>query len=108
LSEVEALCDRVAILREGELLEIGTLAQMRHLAAQSIEATFDGSPPDLSEVEGVSEIQYDGMSLRCQVTGSIQPLLEVLASAHVRDFLSTRPSLEELFLAHYGAGKRLG
>ena len=41
LSEVEALCDRVAILRAGELLEIGTLAEMRHLSALSVEATFD-------------------------------------------------------------------
>jgi ABC-2 type transport system ATP-binding protein len=105
LSEVEALCDRVAILRDGELLEIGTLAEMRHLAALSIEATFDGMPPDVSEVEGVSGIQIDGQTLRCQVTGSIQPLLSVLAEAGVRDLLSTRPSLEELFLAHYGAGE---
>src|SRR5262249_31955374 len=42
LSEVEALCDRVAILRDGELLEIGTLAEMRHLAAVEVQATFDG------------------------------------------------------------------
>jgi ABC-2 type transport system ATP-binding protein len=104
LSEVEAVCDRVAILRDGELLEIGTIAEMRHLAALSIEATFDGPPPDVSEVEGVSGIQIDGGTLRCQVTGSIQPLLRALANAGVRDLLSTRPSLEELFLAHYGGG----
>jgi len=104
LSEVEALCDRVAILRAGELLEIGTLAEMRHLSALSIEATFDQSPPDVSHVAGVSEVHVEGRTLHCQVSGSIQPLLSVLAAAGVRDFLSTRPSLEELFLAHYGTG----
>ena len=104
LSEVEALCDRVAILRAGELLEIGTLAEMRHLSALSIEATFDQSPPDVSHVAGVSEVHVEDRTLHCQVSGSIQPLLSVLAAAGVRDMLSTRPSLEELFLAHYGTG----
>src|SRR5216684_589044 len=104
LSEVEALCDRVAILRAGELLEIGTLAEMRHLSALSIEATFDQLPPDVSHVAGVSKVHVEGRTLHCQVSGSIQPLLSVLAAAGVRDLLSTRPSLEELFLAHYGTG----
>ena len=104
LSEVEALCDRVAILRAGELLEIGTLAEMRHLSALSVEATFDQLPPDVSHVAGVSKVHVEGRTLHCQVSGSIQPLLSVLAAAGVRDLLSTRPSLEELFLAHYGTG----
>ena len=104
LSEVEALCDRVAILRAGELLEIGTLAEMRHLSALSVEATFDQSPPDISKVAGVSEVHVEGRTLHCRVSGSIQPLLSVLAATGVRDLLSTRPTLEELFLAHYGTG----
>src|SRR5206468_8060422 len=74
LSEVEALCDRVAILRRGELLEMGTLAQMRHLSALSIEATFAGSAPRLDHVPGVSALEVDGQHLRCQLTGSIEPL----------------------------------
>lgn len=103
LSEVEALCDRVAILRDGELLEVGTLAEMRHLAALSVEATFEREPPDVSGVPGVSAVEVSGQRLRCQVVGSIEPLLRVLATAGVRELLSSRPSLEELFLAHYGA-----
>jgi ABC-2 type transport system ATP-binding protein len=102
LSEVEALCNRVAILRSGELLELGTLAELRHLAALSVEATFDGTPPDVRTVPGVTAVEVVGPRLRCQVTGSIEPLLQVLASAGARELLSTRPSLEELFLAHYG------
>ena len=58
---------------------------------------------DLSGVPGVSAIEVDGRRLRCRVTGSVEPLLRVLAGAGVRELLSTQPSLEELFLSHYGA-----
>lgn len=103
LSEVEALCDRVAILRAGRLVEVGTLADMRHLSALSVEATFAAAPPDLSEVPGVQAVAVDGNRMRCQVIGSIEPLLRVLAAAGVVHLVSREPSLEELFLAHYGA-----
>jgi ABC-2 type transport system ATP-binding protein len=102
LSEVEALCDRVAILRAGELLEVGSLAEMRHLAAVKVEATFDGPPPDVGGVPGVTMPEVVGNRLHCHVTGSIQPLLAVLARSGVRELLSAEPSLEELFLSHYG------
>jgi ABC-2 type transport system ATP-binding protein len=104
LSEVEALCDRVAILRTGELLEIGTLEEMRHLAAVKVEAIFDGPPPDVSHVPGVSGPEVDGNRLTCHITGPIQPLLAILAQSPVRELLSSEPSLEELFLSHYGTG----
>jgi ABC-2 type transport system ATP-binding protein len=103
LSEVEALCDRVGILRDGVLVEAGTLAEMRHLSALTVEATFDGSVPDLSRVPGVSGVEVTGRVVRCQVRGSVEPLLKVLAAAGVHELLSREPSLEELFLAHYGA-----
>ena len=102
LSEVEALCDRVAILRAGELVEIGSLSEMRHLSSLSVEATFDGTPPDLTRVPGVTALTVDGNRVRCQVHGSVEPLLKVLAAAGVHELLSREPSLEELFLAHYG------
>ena len=104
LSEVEALCDRVGILRDGVLVEMGTLAEMRHLSALSVEATFDGSIPDLSRVPGVSSVEVTGRVVRCQVHGTVEPLLKVLAASSVHELLSREPSLEELFLAHYGAG----
>ncbi len=104
LSEVEALCDRVGILRSGQLVEMGTLAQLRHLSALTVEATFDGSVPDLSRVPGVSAIEVTGRVVRCEVRGSVEPLLKVLASAGVHELLSREPSLEELFLSHYGPG----
>jgi ABC-2 type transport system ATP-binding protein len=102
LSEVEALSDRVAILRAGELVEVGTLAQMRHLSALSVDATFTAAPPDLTKIPGVTAVEVDGNRVRCQVVGSVEPLLGVLAASGVHQLLSREPSLEELFLAHYG------
>jgi polyether ionophore transport system ATP-binding protein len=103
LSEVEALCDRVAILRAGRLAEVGTLAQMRHLSALTVDAELDGTVPDLSSVPGVGGVVVAGNRITCHVTGSIEPLLTVLAAAGVHHLTSREPSLEELFLAHYGA-----
>ena len=103
LSEVEALCDRIGILREGLLVEMGTLAEMRHLSALTIEATFEGPVPDISRVPGVSSVEVVGHLLRCHVRGTIEPLLKVLAASGVQELLSREPSLEELFLAQYGA-----
>ena len=104
LSEVEALCDRVAILRAGELVEIGTLAEMRHLSALIVEATFDGrAAGPVAGPRRERRSRSTGTGVRCQVHGSVEPLLEVLAASGVHELLSREPSLEELFLAHYGA-----
>ena len=73
LSEVEALCDRVAILREGRLVETGTMSEMRHLSAVTVEATFAGPVPDVSCVPGVTSAVTEGHSLRCQVRSSASP-----------------------------------
>ena len=108
MSEVEALCDRVGILRDGKLVEIGTLAEMRHLSALTVEARFNGTIPDLSVVPGVSAVEADGSTVRCQVRGSIEPLVKVLAATGVTELLSREPSLEELFLAQYGADGHAG
>jgi ABC-2 type transport system ATP-binding protein len=103
LAEVEALCDRIAILRAGRLAEVGTLEQLRHLSALQVEAELDGAVPDLSRIPGVRAVEVDGNRVRCQVTGPTEELLRVLAPVGVRRLLSREPSLEELFLAHYGA-----
>jgi ABC-2 type transport system ATP-binding protein len=102
LSEVEALCDRVGILRAGRLVEMGSLAQLRHLSSLTVQATFDGAVPDLSLVPGVTSVTVDGQVVRCHVRGPVAPLLTALAGANVTELLSREPSLEELFLAQYG------
>lgn len=103
LSEVEALCDRVGILRAGHLVESGTLADLRHLSALTVEATFTCPPPDLSPVPGVSDVEVDGNRVRLRVHGPVEPLLQRLSAVCVTHLLSREPSLEELFLAQYGA-----
>jgi ABC-2 type transport system ATP-binding protein len=105
LAEVEAVCERVAILRAGRLVDVGTLAEMRHLSALQVEAELDGRVPDVRGIPGVSGVEVEGNRIRCQVTGSIEPVLRVLTDAGVRHLTSREPSLEELFLAHYGAGE---
>jgi len=102
MSEVEALCDQVGILRDGRLVEMGSLAEMRHLSALTVEATFGDEVPDLSRVPGLDSIHQEGHVVRMQVRGDIEPLLKVLAAAGVTGLLSREPSLEELFLAIYG------
>ena len=102
MSEVEALCDRVGILRAGKLIEMGTLSEMRHFSALSLEATLDGPIPDLSALPGVSSVEIEGHTVRCQVRGPIEPLLKVLTDIGVTQLVSREPSLEELFLALYG------
>ena len=101
LSEVEALCDRIGILRAGELVEMGTMAEMRHFSALTVEATFERIAPDVTQLAGVSMVEVQGSRLRCQVRGPIEPLLQVFSQAGVIELLSREPSLEELFLSHY-------
>ena len=102
LEEVEALCDRVGILRSGKLVELGTLEEMRHLSALTIEAIFNGQPPNVTHIKGVSDVKIAGHQLTCQVQGPIDELLSVLSAAHPKTLLSREPSLEELFLSLYG------
>jgi ABC-2 type transport system ATP-binding protein len=106
LSEVEALCDRVAILRAGVLVEVGRLQDMRHLSAVTLDAELEGPPPDLSGLPGVRVVEAGDHQLRCEVTGPLQPVLDALVRVGVRRLTSREPSLEELFLSHYGTADR--
>ena len=102
LSEVEALCDRIGILRGGRLVEQGTLAKLRHLSAQTVEVTFEGPPPPLPSLDGMRIAAAGPNALRLQLTGSIRPLLTALADKPVTKLISREPTLEEIFLHHYG------
>ncbi len=104
LSEVEAVSDRVALLRAGRLIDSGALHELRHLSALTVEASVDGAVPRLDDIQGVSSVVVEDHVVRCQVHGSIEPLLRVLSAAGTRRLVSREPSLEELFLAHYGPG----
>ncbi len=101
LSEVEALCDRVGILSGGRLVDEGTLEELRHLSAHTVEVTFEGSAPELPPLDGVQVERAGETTLRCEVSGPIQPLLAALAERPVVTMTSREPSLEEIFLHHY-------
>ena len=101
LSEVEAVCDRVGILREGKLVDQGTLAELRHLSTQTMDVTFEGQAPELPPLPGVQVQQAGPNALRFEVTGSVGPVVTALAGHPVTALVSREPSLEEIFLHHY-------
>jgi polyether ionophore transport system ATP-binding protein len=101
LSEVEALCDRVGILRAGRLIEQGTLTELRHLSTQTIEVTFAGAAPELPALAGVQTSATAPNSLRFEVQGPVGPLITELCAHDVLSLHSREPSLEEIFLHHY-------
>src|SRR5262249_28749858 len=101
LSEVEALCDRVGILRAGRLVDEGTLAELRHLTSQTVEAGFQGVAHDPPALPGVRAERAGDHLLRFEVAGDIGPLLRWLGDQQVATMQSREPSLEEIFLHHY-------
>jgi polyether ionophore transport system ATP-binding protein len=102
LAEVEALCDRVSIVRAGRVVDSGTLADLRHLTRTSIEAELAGPAHGLAELPGVHDVRTDGNRVRCEVdTDRLDAVLAALTSVGVRSLVSRPPTLEELFLRHY-------
>jgi ABC-2 type transport system ATP-binding protein len=102
LSEVEAVCDRVAMLRAGRIIETGRLDVLRGLAALHVSARLAGPPPDVSGIAGVVNVVVHGNSIECDVSGPMEPLLQALVEVGVQHMTTREPSLEELFVAHYG------
>ncbi|MCA1008698.1 ABC transporter ATP-binding protein [Rhodococcus hoagii] len=102
LSEVDALCEKVTIIRAGKSVESGSIASMRHLSRTSITAELTGDLGDLGRIPGVEDIRIDGRTLHCQVDAdSLGALIRTLGDTGVRSLVSTPPTLEELFLRHY-------
>jgi polyether ionophore transport system ATP-binding protein len=101
LSEVEALCDRVGILRGGRLVDEGTLDELRHLSTQTLEVTFAGPPPDLGGLDGTHVERAGPNAVHIEVAGSVGPVIAALAGHPVVALVSREPSLEEIFLHHY-------
>ncbi|GAA4577419.1 ABC transporter ATP-binding protein [Planotetraspora kaengkrachanensis] len=106
LSEVEALCDRVSIVRDGRTVETGTLTELRHLTRTTITAELASPPDGLADLPGVHELQVDGTQVRFEVdTPELDAALRQLTAAGVRGLVSRPPTLEELFLRHYKTGE---
>jgi ABC-2 type transport system ATP-binding protein len=103
LSEVDAACDRVGILRAGCLVEVGPIDELRIHQSRSVEIEFVGSPPGLDGVEGLTDVAVDGYVVRCQLSGSPTELLRAVAPHEVRAFTTREVDIEEVFLAYYGS-----
>jgi ABC-2 type transport system ATP-binding protein len=104
LAEVEALCDRVSIIRDGRTVETGTLADMRHLTRTSIIAELAGPPNGLANSDLIHDLKVDGNRVRFDVeTKALDSVLKQLSQVGVRSLTSQPPTLEELFLRHYTA-----
>ncbi|WP_020663295.1 ABC transporter ATP-binding protein [Amycolatopsis benzoatilytica] len=102
LAEVEALCDKVSIIRSGRTVETGTLAQLRHLTRTSIAAELAGPPNGLAKLADVHDLKVEGNRVRFDVeTRSLDDALRQLTQIGVRSLESRPPTLEELFLRHY-------
>ncbi|GAA2216206.1 hypothetical protein GCM10009850_116750 [Nonomuraea monospora] len=102
LSEVEALCDQVTIIRDGRTVQSGTLAELRHLTRIAISAELERTPDGLAGLAFVHDLIADGSRVRCQVDGEhLQAVLRVLIDSGVRTLTCQPATLEELFLRHY-------
>lgn len=103
LAEVERLCDRVTIVRAGRAVETGSLADLRHLARTTYLVDADVEPAAVAAVPGVHDVRAEAGRLRFDVDGdAVDAALAALRGAHVRSLVVAPPSLEELFLRHYG------
>jgi len=103
LAEVEKLGDRVSLIRAGRVVESGTLADLRHLTRTSVDAELAGSPDGLARLPGVHDLDVQGNRVRFQVeTDVLDQAIGALHRVGIRTLVSQPPTLEELFLRHYG------
>lgn len=102
-AEVEKLADRVTIIRDGATVEAGTIAELRHLTRTQVTAVLDGGVDGLAELDGVHDLTVVDRHVTFAVDESALPtVLARVAALGPRSLVANPPSLEELFLRHYG------
>ncbi len=106
LSEVQSICDRVGILRDGDLKAVETIEKLTHVEFRWVEVKFkDMVNPtlstQLSRLDGVNHIEHDNNTLRLQLRGDFDPLLRTISGEYIKDLRVHDPTLEEIFLAFY-------
>jgi ABC-2 type transport system ATP-binding protein len=109
LSEVQAICDRVGILRNGELKAVERVTDLTHAEFRWVTLRLEEivEPEQLAGIPGVSDVTREDGALRLRLNGDFDPLLRALSPYYVRDIRVQEPSLEEIFLTYYGNGSRL-
>jgi ABC-2 type transport system ATP-binding protein len=102
LAEVEALCDRVSIVRRGQTVESGTLAELRHLTRTTISAELSSDPAPVAALAGVHGVRLHDHKVEFEVDSDrLDEVIRTMAPLGVRSLVSHPPTLEELFLSHY-------
>jgi beta-exotoxin I transport system ATP-binding protein len=107
LHEVERLCDRVGIIREGRLVDVEEISTIKQRAMHHLEIHFAAAPPleAFSGVPGLRDLRAEEETLYCTVQGSMDPLVKAIARYEVLNILSYETPLEDIFLAYYGEGE---
>ncbi|MFN8419324.1 MAG: ABC transporter ATP-binding protein [Anaerolineae bacterium] len=105
LSEVQAICERVAIIRDGKLQAVERVSDLTRVKFHQLTLTFRSpvSPDRIANIPGVSEIKTEGNVLHLRLSGDFDPLLRALDGQYIVEVRSQEPSLEETFLSYYGA-----
>jgi ABC-2 type transport system ATP-binding protein len=103
LSEVQELCSRVGILRDGVLVEVAAIEKLRALHRSQLEIDFDGPAPDFSGLEGVTAVSPTPSGVCIELTGTPAAVLKMAAEHGVSNIRSREASLEEIFLTYYGS-----
>ncbi len=103
MPEVERVCDRVGIIREGRLIAVEDIDVLKERAIRRLEIHFAGSvsPEQFGNIAGVRDVQVQDNILTCTVAGEIDTLIKTAAQYHVVNLISHEPSMEEIFLAYY-------
>jgi len=101
LSEVERLCDRVAIIRRGRLVALENVASLLARARRQVTLRVEGAPPSLAEVAGVSHLEERGDLLTCRLEGDPRPFLVAIQRSVVLDLTIEPARLEEAFVDFY-------
>jgi ABC-2 type transport system ATP-binding protein len=104
IDEVDRTCDRVAIIREGRLVQVDRIDAIRQLAFHHVEITFRAPVPaeTFGSIAGVSDARAEGPVVRMRVNGPIGAVLTAAAPFGIVDVVSREPNLEDVFLAQYG------
>jgi len=110
LSEVQAICDRVGILRDGDLKAIETIENLTHVGFRKVGITFrDVLPSDvqstIGQLDGASDVSVEDNTISLKLSGDFDPVLRAIGGNYVTDMRVEDPTLEEIFLAFYGAGE---
>lgn len=103
LAQVEVLADRISIIRAGQIVESGSLSEMRHLTRTTVAVELDESPGNLGELPGVHNLRIESGRLHFEVDGEhMDTVVRLLAPLGVRSLVAHPPTLEQLLLRHYG------